>query len=84
MHHLTSLNKVAGALAVGIMSGLLTTALAVNKFVLHAQSVVLNTYSNGTADWTMDATPFLKSLFVLLFVAFALGLTFGLMITQRN
>jgi hypothetical protein len=46
--------------------------------------VVLNIYSNGSSDWTMDATILLKSLFGLMFVAFTLGLALGLLATRKK
>ncbi len=64
--------------------GLALTAVMANKFVLHSQAVILNFYTNGTADWTMDATMLLKSLYVLMFVTFTLGLALGLLVTRKN
>jgi hypothetical protein len=78
------LNKIVGALAVGIMSGLALTAITLSNFVLHSQFIMLNVYTNGTADWTVDATMLLKSFFALLFVTFCVGLSLGVLATRRN
>jgi hypothetical protein len=78
------LNRVAGAISAGIMSGLALTAIMIGKFALHSQFVALNIYSNGSTDWAMDATAFLKSLFVLMFVIFAAGLALGALVTRRD
>jgi len=78
------LNKVAGAVSVGVMSGLSLTSISVREFALHSQTVALNIYTNGNADWAMDATIFLKSLYGLMFVAFTLGLALGLLIMKRD
>ncbi len=79
-----SLNWIVGALSAGIMSGLALTAVVVTRFALHSHVVILNIYPNGNADWVMDATPFLKSLFVLMFVTFAIGLALGILVTRRK
>ncbi len=81
---LLKLNRIAGAVSVGVMSGLALTALMVSKFALHSQFVILNIYTNGSADWAMDATFFLKSLYVLMFVTFTMGLALGLLATHRD
>jgi hypothetical protein len=78
------LNRIIGAISVGIMSGLALTAVMVSNFALHSQFVILNIYSNGSSDWTMDATTLLKSLFGLMFVAFTLGLALGLLATSKK
>ncbi|MGA2791032.1 MAG: hypothetical protein ABSF00_09715 [Candidatus Bathyarchaeia archaeon] len=78
------LNRIIGAVSVGIMSGLALTAVMISNFALHSQLVVLNIYSNGSSDWTMDATILLKSLFGLMFVAFTLGLALGLLATRKK
>jgi hypothetical protein len=78
------LSRIIGAVSVGIMSGLALTAVMISHFALHSQFVVLNIYSNGSSDWTMDATILLKSLFGLMFVAFTLGLALGLLATSKK
>ncbi len=78
------LSRIAGAVSAGVMSGLALTAVMVNKFVLHSQAVILNIYTNGSADWTMDATMLLKSFLVLMFVTFGAGLALGLLVTRRD
>jgi hypothetical protein len=81
---LLTLNRIAGALSVGIMSGLALTAIMMSKFLLHSQFVVLNVYTNGSADWAIDATIFLKSLFALMLVIFIFGLALGVLVTRKN
>lgn len=78
------LSRIAGAVSVGVMSGLALAAVMASKFVLHSQAVILNFYTNGSADWTMDATLLLKSLFTLMFVTFSVGLALGLLVMRRD
>lgn len=78
------LNRIAGAVSVGIMSGLAITAVMIGNFALHSQFVALNIYSNGSSDWTMDATIPLRSLFGLMFVAFTIGLALGVLGTRKK
>ena len=78
------LNRIVGAVSVGIMSGLALTAVMISNFALHSQFVILNVYSNGSSDWTMNATILLKSLFGLMFVAFTIGLALGLLATRKK
>jgi len=78
------LNRIIGAVSVGVMSGLALTAVTISNFALHSQFVVLNIYSNGRSDWTMDATILLRLLFGLMFVAFTFGLALGLLTTRKE
>jgi len=78
------LNRIAGAVSVGVMSGLAITAVMISNFALHSQFEALNILSNGSSDWTMDATILLKSLFGLMFVAFTIGLAHGLLATRKK
>jgi hypothetical protein len=77
-------NSIIGAVSVGVMSGLALTAVMISNFALHSQFVALNIYSNGSSDWAMDATIFLKSMFGLMFVAFTIGLALGLLVTRKK
>jgi hypothetical protein len=78
------LNRIIGAVSVGVMSGLALTAVMISNFALHSQFVILNVYSNGSSDWAMDATILLKSMFVLMFVAFTIGLALGLLAMRKK
>lgn len=79
-----TLNRIVGAVSVGIMSGLALIAVVISNFALHSQFVILNIYTNGSSDWTMDATILLKSLFGLMFVAFTIGLALGLLAMKKK
>ncbi len=79
-----SLNKIAGAVSLGVMAGLAFMAVVISKFVIHSQTVALNIYTNGRMDWGMDGTILLKSLYVLMFVTFTLGLALGLLVARRD
>lgn len=75
---------IAGALSVGIMSGLALIALNLGKFALHSHAVILNFYTNGTSDWAMDATTLLKSAFVLMLAIFCVGLALGFLVARKD
>lgn len=79
-----TLSRVSAAISVGIMSGLALIAATISKFALHSQFVIFSEYTNGSADWAIDATGFMKSLLVLMLLVFAGGLALGLLITKRD
>ncbi len=79
-----TLSRISTAISVGIMSGLALTASTISKFALHSQFVILNEYTNGSTDFAIDATGFMKSLLTLMLLVFAGGLALGLLITKRD
>ncbi|MGP8069268.1 MAG: hypothetical protein ACLP5V_05215 [Candidatus Bathyarchaeia archaeon] len=79
-----SLSRISAAVSVGIMSGLALMAATISKFALHSQFVILNEYTNGSADWAIDATGFMKSILTVMLLVFAGGLALGLLLTKRD
>jgi hypothetical protein len=75
-------SNIAKATAVGVVSGLGLSSLVLRNVALHSKSVLVNFYTNGTMDFSVDVTSLAKSAIALAFAVFLVGLVLGLLMVK--
>jgi hypothetical protein len=77
-------SNVAKATAVGVLSGLGLSSLILRDVAIHSKSVLVNFYTNGTMDFSVDITYLARSALVLTFSVFVVGLILGVVMVKAR